>query len=97
MYEKENKLMARECGLVEGTQTYWLFDKHGHNSGFKVKTWTIKDARCREIIREKYIIDSISGDNNWSCMSVKTGDEGIGKDESAAFIACIVEICKGIE
>ena len=94
MYEKENKLMADRCAIRQSANGWCIGDSFPIWNESK---WTIEDARCREIIREKYIIDSISGDNNWSCMSVKTGDEGIGKDESAAFIACIVEICKGIE
>jgi len=54
MYEIENKLMARECGvelLVHCHSPYYKFNDIKYGWEF-----SIEDPRCREIIREKFNI-----------------------------------------
>ena len=65
--------------------------------------WTIEDARCREIIRENFGIDTDEENSplgKWCCTYApenynETGcHESYGETIAEAEIACIIEICK---
>ena len=95
--EQVNRVMARECGVVRkqyaGGDWYFIYKGKEHNY-----LWTIEDARCREIIREKFGICTIpdkTDDREW--WAGGEWQNGTGKTIKEAEIKCITEIAKGLE
>lgn len=100
-YEKENKVMAKECGVeldILQCAPPWFEWKFKHK--IHTSKWTIEDARCREIIREKFqLTTDIRQDGSRYCYPRLDIDKAIawlgnGKTIVEAEIACIIEICK---
>mgnify|MGYP000291669257 CR=1 FL=1 len=93
MYEKENKLMADRCAIRQSANGWCIGDSFPIWNESK---WTIEDPRCREIIREKFKL------NTYNVMTEKwkswVGEfKGEGKTIAEAECECIKAICKGIE
>lgn len=96
-----NKIMAEACGVEphivdEGR----LIDHNAFVINGKIYSyaWTIEDARCREIIREKFKVETLVNysTKNWFC-SDEFNKKGEGKTIAEAEKACITAICKQME
>ena len=110
--EQVNKIMADACGVTEFKYDRVNCDGDGLTltfTGYKTKSfkvfdvWTIEDARCREIIREKFGIGTQqdSGLGNWFAH-YNVYEEGVKifkyyKTIAEAEIACIIAICEQLE
>ena len=113
-YSKANEITARECGV----QVKYLKDEptflaivDGYNSGlndsvglFSGDEWTISDPRCREIIREKFGIETgYSNNGNWTTWTAKdfkntdVNHSCEGKTIAEAEIATILAIVEELD
>ena len=98
---KCNEIMARECGvsivpITATTTTKGFYLRIDTKVVFHEYYWTIVDARCREIIRDHFGIETMrrlgsTGFHTWEHNSISRGK---GKTIAEAEIACIIEICK---
>ena len=88
MMDKQSKHFADKCG-VPYKSAHWY---GGH--------FNIKDPRCREIIREKYKIDTLAIAENlrpvtkhlWESYCFEPAVKGTGKTIAEAEIACLEAI-----
>jgi hypothetical protein len=91
-----NEWFAKKCGVtIDSVGGGYVFRGVFYGWG-----WTIQDPRCREIIREKFKIDTCeedSGLGKWCASCYINGvyrTEGYGKTIAEAEIACLEAIYK---
>lgn len=92
-----DKYFAEQCGVVLAESSE---NQTWHNGGIKyywweindIKIggeWTIKDPTCREIVRERFLIETMYDYlGTWESVSRKHDKEGQGKTIDEAEIAC---------
>ena len=98
--ETASKMMAEECGIRTEINAnegcfYWTTDVEPvelFNGLF-----TIKDARCREIVREKFHIFTEPYDDQVICITNYGQYKAYGKTIPESEIACILAICESME
>ncbi len=94
-----NKWYADKCGVTEEINAdegdfCWYTDTHITYGG----KWTISDPRCREIIREKFSVDTNYDrySNLWEAMTYDNEDDPIfistGATIAEAEKSCLQEI-----
>ncbi len=89
-----DKWTAEQCGVIpyhdppEGD--YWevFMTPDGITHRYR---WTIKDPRCREIVREHFHLRTYFR-NTWCCCEDLTSHTYTGKTIAEAEIACITAI-----
>ena len=98
--KKIDKWSAEKCDVV-------LHGNHGFISAApfelgSLTTWTLSDARCREIVREHFKLETLLGNrsktfSSWICEYLSDEDGhlicgGRGETIEAAELACIAAI-----
>jgi len=105
--ETANKMTAEVCGvdIVEAHEDgcFKVEESWNHKSTYQhtSQQWTIEDARCREVVRKEFKLDTVSchdgeGVFSWSAIS-NSGLECQAPTIAEAEIACILSICESME
>jgi len=94
-----NKFYAEKCGVT--TRINNIKELCFQTEWGNYTVWTIQDPRCREIIRERFKLDTLLGIrskslNTWVCERLSDSGNlicgGKGKTIAEAEIACLTEI-----
>jgi len=86
--QQANKILADACGVE-----YSIFDGMYKWQGSE---WTIKDPRCREVVRWKFKLKTQFLVGVWSCTTNDRLGDFIGKTIAEAEIACMIKIAEEV-
>jgi hypothetical protein len=96
-----NEFFAEKCDVLITTYNYHGFDLPAFiYKGVKEYKWTIQDPRCREIIRERFKVDTEYYEDIWYCTSHSDDAmliQAAGKTIAESEINCITAIYEAME
>jgi len=92
-----DKKAAEACGVVfQEYMTWGIYDFPNEGDYIEYDCeWTLDDARCREIVREHFLIDTTFASEGVECFTIHNGvdiEPVYGKTIAEAEIACIKAI-----
>ena len=102
--ETANKILAKACGIEYSVTDGGVVLYDGDGYGFRDYKWTISDARVREVVRERFEIETRVNYANfgevlkkyWKStgVSVDKRFHGKGRTIAEAELACMIKIAE---